>query len=126
MRVLQFVWEKPVITFCRERFVKKEKEAFVAVKARKLVVSTNEEGAGFNCVLEGFFPIMGDIDCLSTTEGKSDSYVLCWFDDREDDFSKAFRRLTGVTFPDGTSCVSNKKGKRTYNSTFEAKYGKLE
>jgi hypothetical protein len=39
VKVLQFVWEKPVLTFYRERFGKPEREAFVAVKARKLVVS---------------------------------------------------------------------------------------
>ncbi len=123
---MQFVWEKPVITVYKERFGKPEREAFVAVKARKLVVSRKEEGTKFNCVLEDFFPIIGKIDYVSTKEGKADSYVLCWFDDREDDFNKAFRRLTGVTFPEGTRCVIDEKDKRTYNAKFEAKHGKLE
>jgi len=124
--VLQFVWAKPVITFYRERFGKPEREAFVAVKARKLVVSRKEEGAKFDCVLEDFFPLMGDVDCISTEEGKADRYVLCWFDDRDDDFSKAFRRLTGVTFPEGAKFVTDEKGKRSYSAKFEAKHGKLE
>ena len=122
---MQFVWEKPVITGYRERFGKQEKEAFVAVKARKLVVS-KKDGAGFKCVLEDFFPIMGDIDCVSTKEGRADSYVLCWFDDREDDFAKAFRRLTGVNFKEGIKCVTDEKGKMKCNASFEAKHGKLE
>jgi len=126
VNVLQLVWEKPVITVYRERFGKPEREAFVALKARKLVVSRKEEGDKFNCILEDFFPIMGEIDPVFTKEGKADRYVLCWFDDQEDDFGKAFRRLTGVTFQEGSRCVTDEKGKRTYNANFEAKHGKLE
>jgi len=114
-----------VITGYKERFGKQEKQAFVAVKARKFVVS-KKDGAGFTCVLENFFPIMGDIDCVSTKEGRADSYVLCWFDDREDDFAKASRRLTGVTFKEGIKCVTDEKGKMTCNASFDAKNGKLE
>lgn len=126
MIVLQFVWEKPVITFYKERFGKPEREAFVAVKVRKLFVSTKEEDAEFNGILEDFFPIMGEVDYVSTKEGKADRYVLCWFDDKEDDFGKAFRRLIGVTFPEGIKSVTDEKGKRTCNAKFEAKHGKLE
>lgn len=78
------------------------------------------------CTLEGFFPLMGDIDSISNKEGKADRYVLCWFDDRDDDFGKAFRRLTGVTFPEGATFVTDEKGKRSYDAKFEAKHGKLE
>jgi hypothetical protein len=126
VNVLQFVWEKPVITFYKERFGKPEREAFVAVKARKLVVSTKDEGAKFSCVLKDFFSIIGNLDYVSTKEGKADRYVLCWFDDRDDDFGKAFRRLTGVTFAEGIKCVTDEKGKGTCNARFEAKHGKLE
>ena len=126
MRVLQFVWVKPVITFYKERFGTPEREAFVAVKARKLVVSRKEEGDKFNCVIEDFFPIMGELEYVSTNEGKADRYVLCWFDDLEDAFGKAFRRLTGVTFSEGIKCVTDEKGKKTCNVNFEAKHGKLE
>ena len=69
---------------------------------------------------------MGKIDYLTTEEGKADSYVLCWFDDREDVFSKAFRRLTGAAFPEGTKFETDEKGKRTYNASFEAEHGKFE
>jgi len=41
VRVLQFVWEKPVLTFYRERFGKPEREAFVVVQARRLTVQRN-------------------------------------------------------------------------------------
>ena len=123
---MQFVWEKPVITFYKERFGRPEREAFVAVKTRKLVVSTKDESTEFSCVLKDFFSIIGDIDYVSTKEGKADRYVLCWFDDRDDDFGKAFRRLTGVTFAEGIKCVTDEKGKKTCNARFEAKHGKLE
>ena len=124
--VLQFVWEKPVITVYRERFGKPEREAFVALKARKLVVSREDESTKFNCALTDFFPIMGELDYVSTKEGKADRYVLCWFDDNIDDFGKAFRRLIGVTFPNGIKCVTDEKGKISCNADFEAKHGKLE
>jgi hypothetical protein len=126
VNVLQFVWEKTVITFYKERFGKPEREPFVAVKARKLVVSRKEEGAKFGCVLKEFFPIMGALDYVSSKDGKADRYVLCWFDDKEDDFGKAFRRLTGVTFPEGITCVTDEKGKISCDAGFEAKHGKLE
>ena len=126
MKVLQFVWKKPVLTFYRERFGKPEREAFVVVQARRLSILRNDGNNKLRCTLEDFFPLMGDIDYISSEEGKADRYVLCWFDDREDDFGKAFRRLTGVTFPEGTKFVTDEKGKRTCNANFEAKHGKLE
>jgi hypothetical protein len=123
---LQSVWEKPVITFYRERFGKPEREAFLVVKARRLTISRNDGSNKIRCTLEDFFPLMGDIDYISSEEGKADSYVLCWFDDRYDDFGKAFRRLTGVTFSEGIKCVTDEKGKMSCNVNFEAKHGKLE
>ena len=106
---MQFVWEKPVITFYKERFGRPEREAFVAVKARKLVVSKKEEATKFKCALEDFFPIMGKLDQISSEKVKTNRYVLCWFDDTVDDFGKACRRLTGVTFQDGIKCINDKK-----------------
>ncbi len=123
---MESVWDKPVITFYRERFGKPEREAFLVVKARRLSVSRNEGSNKLRCTLEDFFPLMGDIDYISGEEGKADSYILCWFDDRYDDFGKAFRRLTGATFPEGIKCVDNEKGKTSCNANFEAKHGKLE
>lgn len=126
VNVLEFVWEKPVVTFYKERFGKPERDPFVAAKARRLVVSRKNESAELSCSLEEFFPIMGELDYVSTKEGKADKYVLCWFDDREDDFGKAFRRMTGVTFPEGIHCVTDEKRKMTCNANFNAKHGKLE
>jgi hypothetical protein len=120
------VWEKPVITFYVERFGKPEKEAFLVVKSRRLVISGNDGSNKLRCTLEDFFPLMGDIDYISSEEGKADRYVLCWFDDRYDDFDKAFRRLTGITFPEGIKCIKDKKGKISCKANFEAEHGKLE
>lgn len=122
---MQFVWIKPVITLYKERFGRQEKEPFVAVKARKLSVVEQDKDKVLSCVLNEFFPIMGNIDYVSTKEGKADTYVLCWFDDTEDDFGKAFRRLTGVMFKEGIKCETE-KGKITCNASFEAKHGKLK
>jgi hypothetical protein len=123
---LQFVWEKPVLAFYRERFERTEIEPFLVVKARKLVVSKKEGATKFKCVLEDFFPIMGKLDQISSEKGRTDRYVLCWFDDTVDNFGKAFRRLTGVTFQDGIKCVTDKKGKILCNTDFIAKHAKLE
>jgi len=123
---LDSVWEKPVITFYKERFGKPERKAFAVVKARRLVISRKDKETKFRGNIEDFFPLMGEIDYLSTKEGKADRYVLCWFDDSEDDFGRAFRRLTGATFPEGIKFVTDEKGKRTYNASFEAEHGKLE
>jgi hypothetical protein len=122
---LDSVWEKPVITFYKERFGKPERKAFVVVKARRLGISRKEKDAKLSCRLEDFFPLMGEISYLSTEDGKADRYVLCWFDDSEDDFSRAFRRLTGVTFKEEIKYTTDEKGKRTYNASFKAEQGKL-
>ena len=120
---LAFVWEKPVLVFYRERKEKPERKAFAVVKARKLIISSDD--FGFSGKIEDFFPLMGDIDYISTKEGESGQYVLCWFEDKEDDFSKAWRRLTGVTFPTGVAFTTDIKEKKTYNTNFIAKQGKL-
>lgn len=123
---MELIWGKPVIVFYRERRKKPERKAFAVIKARRLVISRSEQGAEFNGNIEDFFPFMGNIDYISSKEGVSDRYVLCWMDDREDDFSKAWKRLTGVTFPAGTAFATDEKGKRTYNANFKAEHGKLE
>ncbi|HER54317.1 MAG TPA: hypothetical protein ENO13_00245 [Candidatus Bathyarchaeota archaeon] len=123
---MNYVWNKPVLTFYRERFGKPEKDAFAVVQAQKLKVLAKEDEHKFVCSLQDFFPLMGDIDCLSTPEGKSDKYVVCWFDTKVDDFKEAFRRLTGVSFSEDVNCVLDPRGKRTYNADFVAKHAKLE
>jgi hypothetical protein len=51
---------------------------------------------------------------------------LCWFDDKADDFITGARRLTGVTFPPGMSFAVDERGKKTYNTSFKAEFGKLK
>jgi len=123
---LELVWEKPVIVFYKERLKKPERNAFAVVKARRLVISRVEEEAKLKGNIKDFFPFMGDIDYITSKDGLSDRYVLCWMDDKEDDFSKAWRRLTGVTFPAGMTFTTDEKGKRTYNASFIAEHGKLK
>jgi hypothetical protein len=64
---LDLVWEKPVVVFYRERRETPERRALAVVKARRLVVSRGEEAA-FRGDITDFFPLMGDIDYLSTEE----------------------------------------------------------
>ncbi|MCW4023297.1 MAG: hypothetical protein ACOWW1_05710 [archaeon] len=119
-------WEKPVIVFYKEREKPREKRALVAVKAHKIIVSEKTDKHKLQGSIKDFFPLIGDFEYLSTDEGKTDNYVLCWFDDAKDDFSTAFRRLTGVVFPQGIQCEINDKGKKVCNAIFSAKQGKLE
>ena len=123
---MSFIWEKPVIVFYKEREKPRQKRALVAVKARRIVVSKQTEDSKLIGKIEEFFPLIGNFEYPFSPEGKIDNYVLCWFDDTEDDFSTAFRRLTGVTFPQGIQCENNEKGKKVCNTTFSAKQGKLQ
>jgi hypothetical protein len=119
------VWNKPVLTLYRDRRPQPEREPFAVVQAKKLAVTTSE-----NKTLEGnvedVFALMGNLDYISFKGGEADRYVVCWFDDKEDDFVQAARRLTGVTFPPGMSFKVDERGKRIYNTTFKAENGKLE
>jgi hypothetical protein len=124
---LELVWNKPVVIFYKERRKQPERKALAVVKARKLLVSkVDEKQTLFDGNVNDFFPLMGDIDYICSKEGMADKYVICWFDDEEDDFTKAWRRLTGVTFPAGAKFATDRKGKRTYDATFKAEQGKLE
>lgn len=121
------VWKKPVIVFYKERLQEPERKAFAVVKAERLQIAASErEGSKFRGSIEDFFPLMGNIDYVSSREGRNDRYVLCWFDDHEDDLGKAWRRLTGVMFLDRISVSTDEKGKRTYNASFRAEHGKLD
>jgi hypothetical protein len=124
--VLQITYRKPTVILYKERFQTPETEPFAVVKAQRLVITKTENDTLYRCSLEDFFTFMGDMDIVSTKEGKTDSYVLCWFDDNVEDFGKAFRRFTGVSFLGGAEYVVDKKGKRTYNAVFTAKHAKLE
>jgi hypothetical protein len=69
---------------------------------------------------------MGDVDYLSSTEGVSDHYVLCWFDDTIPEMTGDFRKLAGVRFDGNVKLEIGQNGKRTYNATFTAKAAKLK
>ena len=71
-----------------------------------------------------FFPLMGNLDYISSPEGKKDQYVLSWFDDREDDFNTVYKKLTGVKFSSLSSVESARK--RIYDISFEALAGKIQ
>lgn len=118
--LVEFIWDKPVLSLYRENNERPETEAFAVVKAKKFTVSENETGT-LNGNINDFFCLMGDVDQIVS----ANKYVVCWFDDEVDDFYEAFRRLSGVTFPSGVSYVMDKRNKRTYNTVFQAKHGKL-
>jgi hypothetical protein len=117
----ELIWNKPVLSIYRENNSHPEREAFAVVKAKKLIVSESEKGR-FNCNIDDFFCLMGDIDQIQP----ANKYVICWFDDDVDDFYDAFRRLSGVTFPATVSYTMDKRNKRTYNAVFQAEHSKLK
>jgi hypothetical protein len=122
---MEFVYDRPVLTLFRERYDKPEREPFAVVKAKKLSILKNED-TELKGVIQDFFPLMGQVDYISSAEGKFDRYIICWFKDAEADFDKSFRRLVGVAFPSGLSCLENERGKKTFNADFKAKQGLLE
>jgi hypothetical protein len=124
----QYEWKKPVICIFRERKDKDhwESDPFVVIKAKNVTI-TQKSSSEFNGKIENFFTLMGDVDYLLSTEGVSDHYVLCWFDDREPDMTKDLRRLRGVEFNGQVSFSEDPKtGKRTYNGVFKAEQAKLK
>jgi len=118
-----FEWKKPTITLYRERQDPPEKEPFVVLKARRITLEALEN-TGFMGTIDGFFTLMGNIEYISSPDGKKDKYVLCWFDDNVEDFDKAFRKLRGVTFPYGISSISS-EGKALYKASLQAEQGKI-
>ena len=59
---MEFVWDKPVLIFYKERFNEPEREAFLVVKARRLVISRVDDDMLLGNIKD-FFPLMGDTDC---------------------------------------------------------------
>lgn len=121
----QFVYNKPVLCIFKERNVNPEIDPFVVVKAKKLMLNC-EKDSGCSGQIEDFFTLMGDADYLSTPEGATDHYVMCWFDDTEPDMTKDLRRLRGVTFMGKVTFFINNGHKRTYNANFKAGHAKLK
>lgn len=120
---MEFAWTKPVLTFYRDKRPP-EREAFAVAKAKRFAVSKSEDGT-LSGSIRDFFPLMGNLDCISSKKKSDDRYIICWFDDAEEDLSKAGRRLTGVTFSLEVACVVDGKGRKTFNAKFNAEHGKL-
>jgi hypothetical protein len=120
-----FVWNKPVLTLFRDRRQQYETEPFAVVQAKKLSVTTSEKKA-VEGNIEDFFALKGNLCYISFKGGESDRYIICWFDNEVDDFRQASRQLGGVTFPPSMPFTVDEKGKKTYNTTLKAEYGKLE
>ena len=121
----KLVWNKPVVCIFKERDVNPEIDPFVVVKAKKITLSTMDNGE-VTGRLEDFFTLMGDADYLSSAKGAADHYVMCWFDDTEPDMTRDLRRLRGVTLQEKVTCMLNAAGKRTYNAAFKAEHAKLK
>jgi hypothetical protein len=120
---MEFCWNNPVLTFYKEK-KPAEKEPFAVVKAKMMTVVESDSGALTGKIID-FFELMGSVDCLTSEEGARDRYVICWFDDAEEDQNRAARRLTGVVFAKTISCVLDMKQRKTCNGEFDAKHGKL-
>jgi hypothetical protein len=119
-------WKKPVICIFRERNINPETDPFVVIRAKQVTVQEDSE-ANYRGTISDFFTLMGDADYLSTPEGKADHFVLCWFDDREEDMTKDLRRLRGVHIEGEVACSENEKThKRTYNASFTASQAKIK
>jgi hypothetical protein len=120
----ELLWKKPVICIFKERS-KPEVDPFVVVKAKQLKI-TCPEGSDCFGEIEDFFTLMGDADYLASSEGKTDHYVICWFDDSAPEMHD-LRRMQGVTFNGEVTChKSEQTGKRTYNASFKAQHAKLK
>ena len=120
---MEFFWNKPVLTLYRQK-KPAEREPFAVVKAKKLTATKSADGTLTGRITD-FFQLMGTVDYLTSKEGAEDRYIICWFDDNEEDQKLAARRLTGVTFSSRVECKLDAKDKRTYNGNFEAEHGKL-
>jgi hypothetical protein len=119
-------WKKPVVCIFRERSVNPERDPFVVVRAKELTLTSGSDPK-ITGTLTDFFTLMGDTDYLTTPEGKTDHYVVCWFDDDEPDMTKDMRRLRGVRFNGQVTYTENEKThKRTYNAKFSAEQGNVK
>jgi len=63
--------------------------------------------------------LMGTVVYLTLSEGKTDCYVLCWFDGAELDMAKDFCQLRGVAFAGAVTCGINERNQKwIYNARF--------
>jgi hypothetical protein len=121
----EFIWNKPVLCFFKERAVNPEVDPFVVVKAKKLTITKGADDKYSGSIID-FFTLMGDADYLTTKEGLADRYVICWFDDNEPDMTRDLRRMREVSLRAKATCEINSSGKRTYNAHFNAVNAKLK
>lgn len=112
-------FERPVIVLYRERMDKPERRAFAVIKAKSLQVTLGAEDSKTRGHIEDFFVLMGELQPVQIAS-TSDRFVLCWFDDREKDMDRSWRRLLGVSFPDGVTSSYDSRGKATHNASFQA------
>jgi len=120
------VWKKPVICIFKERSKDNwQSDPFVVIKAKQVTLASRD-GHKYSGKIEDFFTLMGDSDYLASAEGKSDHYVMCWFDDTIPDMTKDLCRLRGVRV-DGevTYNLNEQTHKRTYNASFTAEQAQL-
>ena len=121
---MNYIWKKAVLTFYREKYPR-ENEPFAVVKSAKLTIQQSSKNKLVGTI-EDFFPLMGNLDCLSSKDGIAEKYVLCWFDDSIENIKLSFRRITGVTFIAPLSFILDKKGKKSFSAKFKAISGKFE
>ena len=120
---MKFVWENIIINFYRERYENPETNVVVAVKAKRLKVSKFKKDTELTGTIYDFIPLRGDLNYVSSDEGLSDRYVLCWLDNEKNDLHKTWRgKINGVTFSKGILFTTDTDGKRIYNATFNAEY----
>ncbi len=120
------VWKKPVICIFKERSKDNwQSDPFVVIKAKQVKLN-GEKGSKFSGKIEDFFTLMGDSDYLSSADGKSDHYVMCWFDDTIPNMTNDLCRLRGVRVDGDVTCSLNEQThKRTYNASFTAEQAQL-
>ncbi len=121
------IWKKPVVCIFKERTPDNwQSDPFVVVKAKQVTIAQTENKK-WEGKIQDFFTLMGDADYLSSSEGKSDHFVMCWFDDAEPDMTKDLRRLHGVRINGEVTKTENEKThKRTYNASFSAEQAKIK
>jgi len=112
------------LTIYRERRPP-ETEPLAVVQTNKLVVTTSEKKT-LEGNIEDFFVLKGNFDYVSFKGGESDRYVVCWFDDKVERFHPSGKAIGRCNISPGMQFKVDERGKRTYNTTFKAEFGKLE
>ena len=122
-----YTFFRPVVQIFLERIDDPQKEPLTVIKCMSDMIIREEENRShlFGGEIQSFFPLMGQLNFLKKQSGLSDRYVLCWFDDREEDFNLSWKRLNGVRFSEQPVLISGQKRKPAYNVSFTATAGHL-